>query len=173
MRQQIGVSYIFLIFRYSRNNGYAISTPAHEQYRGDGIGKCTFGTDTTSCFGTHCASYIITSLTVARGPGYGIASIRVDGNDVLAVYNVTKAARQICVDEKRPVLIEAMTYRYELIKYRNKRHSLLFNQTWDHNAMNHDRNHGVDGCETSTTAHMHISNLFYKNYLPCSPMSLL
>ncbi|CAN8031806.1 unnamed protein product [Ixodes persulcatus] len=70
---------------FCRNNGYAISTPAFEQYKGDGI--------------------------VARGPGYGIASIRVDGNDVLAVYNVTKEARQIAVEEKRPVLIEAMTYR--------------------------------------------------------------
>lgn len=70
---------------FCRNNGYAISTPAYEQYKGDGI--------------------------VARGPGYGIASIRVDGNDVLAVYNVTKAARQIAVEECKPVLIEAMTYR--------------------------------------------------------------
>ena len=37
---------------------------------------------------------------------------RVDGNDVFAVYNVTKAARDICIRESRPVLIEAMTYRY-------------------------------------------------------------
>ena len=35
-----------------------------------------------------------------------------DGNDVFAVYNVTKAARDICIRESRPVLIEAMTYRY-------------------------------------------------------------
>lgn len=47
----------------------------------------------------------------ARGPAFGIPSIRVDGNDVLAVYNVTKAARSICLEESRPVLIEAMTYR--------------------------------------------------------------
>ena len=26
---------------FSRNNGYAISTPTHDQYRGDGIGKYT------------------------------------------------------------------------------------------------------------------------------------
>jgi TPP-dependent pyruvate/acetoin dehydrogenase alpha subunit len=37
---------------------------------------------------------------------------RVDGNDVLAVYNATAAARSIAVKENRPVLIEAMTYRY-------------------------------------------------------------
>ena len=36
---------------------------------------------------------------------------RVDGNDVFAVYNVTKAAREICVTQNKPVLIEAMTYR--------------------------------------------------------------
>ncbi|CAG9863794.1 unnamed protein product [Phyllotreta striolata] len=68
-----------------RNNGYAISTPVDEQYRGDGI--------------------------AARGPGYGINTIRVDGNDILAVYNVTKMARDYAVKENKPVLIEAMTYR--------------------------------------------------------------
>jgi len=70
---------------FCRNNGYAISTPVHEQYRGDGI--------------------------AARGPAYGMATIRVDGNDVLAVYNATKKARELAVSENRPVLIEAMTYR--------------------------------------------------------------
>uniref|UniRef100_A0A8C5PBV2 2-oxoisovalerate dehydrogenase subunit alpha n=1 Tax=Leptobrachium leishanense TaxID=445787 RepID=A0A8C5PBV2_9ANUR len=69
----------------TRNNGYAISTPTSEQYRGDGI--------------------------AARGPGYGIISIRVDGNDVFAVYNATKEARCRAVAENQPFLIEAMTYR--------------------------------------------------------------
>ena len=36
---------------------------------------------------------------------------RIDGNDVLAVHKVTSHARRICVEEGRPVLIEAMTYR--------------------------------------------------------------
>uniref|UniRef100_A0A8B9QEM6 2-oxoisovalerate dehydrogenase subunit alpha n=1 Tax=Apteryx owenii TaxID=8824 RepID=A0A8B9QEM6_APTOW len=54
------------IIFFCRNNGYAISTPTSEQYRGDGI--------------------------AARGPGYGLMSIRVDGNDVFAVYNATKEA---------------------------------------------------------------------------------
>ena len=40
-----------------------------------------------------------------------MATIRVDGNDVLAVYNATKKARELAVSENRPVLIEAMTYR--------------------------------------------------------------
>jgi len=73
------------IIFFCRNNGYAISTPVSEQYRGDGI--------------------------AIRGPAYGMATIRVDGNDVLAVYNATLKARQIAVNENRPVLIEAMTYR--------------------------------------------------------------
>lgn len=38
----------------------------------------------------------------------GIPSIRVDGNDILAVYNATAAARTVAVEENRPVLIEAM-----------------------------------------------------------------
>ncbi|XP_064359028.1 2-oxoisovalerate dehydrogenase subunit alpha, mitochondrial isoform X2 [Dromaius novaehollandiae] len=70
---------------FCRNNGYAISTPTSEQYRGDGI--------------------------AARGPGYGLLSIRVDGNDVFAVYNATKEARRRAVAENQPFLIEAMTYR--------------------------------------------------------------
>jgi TPP-dependent pyruvate/acetoin dehydrogenase alpha subunit len=69
----------------SRNNGYAISTPTHEQYRGDGI--------------------------ASRGPGYGIGTIRCDGNDVLAVYNTVQLARKYVVDNSKPILVEAMTYR--------------------------------------------------------------
>lgn len=70
---------------FCRNNGYAISTPVHEQMAGDGI--------------------------ASRGAGYGIPTLRVDGNDALAVYEATRLARQIAVEEQRPVLIEAMTYR--------------------------------------------------------------
>lgn len=70
---------------FCRNNGYAISTGVREQYLSDGI--------------------------VTRGIGYGMNSIRVDGNDLFAVYTATKEARRICVEESRPVLIEAMTYR--------------------------------------------------------------
>lgn len=70
---------------FCRNNGYAISTPSNEQYRGDGI--------------------------AGRGPGYGIATIRVDGNDVFAVYNATNAARKYALENNKPVLLEAMTYR--------------------------------------------------------------
>ncbi|PVU93596.1 hypothetical protein BB561_003164 [Smittium simulii] len=70
---------------YCRNNGYAISTPSAEQYKGDGI--------------------------ASRGEGYGIKTIRVDGNDIWAVYAATKKAKKFAVENNQPVLIEAMTYR--------------------------------------------------------------
>lgn len=85
-----------------RNNGYAISTPTLEQYRGDGI--------------------------ASRGAGYGIDTIRVDGNDIFAVRTATQRARQLSLDldkrnqpnsptgpeatvDMKPILIEAMSYR--------------------------------------------------------------
>ena len=68
-----------------RNNGYAISTPSAEQYKGDGIAP--------------------------RATAYGMKAIRVDGNDIVAVHNATKAARNYIVSHKSPVLIELMTYR--------------------------------------------------------------
>ena len=50
-------------------------------------------------------------VTVVRGQGYGMPAVRVDGNDVFAVYNAVKAARDMAVSQCRPFLIEAMTYR--------------------------------------------------------------
>lgn len=73
------------IIFFCRNNGYAISTPTYEQYRGDGI--------------------------ACRGPSYGIDSVRVDGNDVFAVYDATAKAKSYVLENNKPVLIEAMTYR--------------------------------------------------------------
>ncbi|KAJ1674403.1 hypothetical protein EV182_003344, partial [Spiromyces aspiralis] len=73
------------IIFYCRNNGYAISTPSVEQYKGDGI--------------------------ASRGIGYGIDTIRVDGNDLWGVYAATRRARELAVTHSKPVLIEAMTYR--------------------------------------------------------------
>jgi 2-oxoisovalerate dehydrogenase E1 component alpha subunit len=64
---------------------YAISTPIDEQYRGDGI--------------------------AIRGIAYDIHTLRVDGNDVFAVYNAVKEARELIVTKNRPVLIESMSYR--------------------------------------------------------------
>ena len=47
----------------------------------------------------------------ARGPGYGIASIRLDGNDLLAVYAVTSWAAERARTGNGPTLIEHVTYR--------------------------------------------------------------
>src|SRR5579862_4537063 len=47
----------------------------------------------------------------ARGPGYGIAGVRVDGNDFLAVHAVTEWAAQRARTGGGPTLIELVTYR--------------------------------------------------------------
>lgn len=47
----------------------------------------------------------------ARGPGYGVAGIRVDGNDFLAVYAVTRWAAERARTGYGPTLIEHVTYR--------------------------------------------------------------
>ena len=47
----------------------------------------------------------------ARGPGYGMAGIRVDGNDYLAVYAVTQWAAERARIGAGPTLIEHVTYR--------------------------------------------------------------
>ena len=47
-----------------------------------------------------------------RGPGMGIESYRVDGNNVLEVYEHTLKAAEHCRAGEGPVLIEALTYRH-------------------------------------------------------------
>lgn len=49
---------------------------------------------------------------VVRGQAYGVRSIRVDGNDALAVYNAVKTARQMAISEQRPVLIEVRVHLF-------------------------------------------------------------
>jgi pyruvate dehydrogenase E1 component alpha subunit len=46
-----------------------------------------------------------------RAEGFGFPGIRVDGNDVLAVYEVASAALQLAREGGGPTLIEAYTYR--------------------------------------------------------------
>lgn len=41
-----------------------------------------------------------------RGQAYGVRSICVDGNDALAMYSAVHSARQMAVNEHRPILIE-------------------------------------------------------------------
>lgn len=47
---------------------------------------------------------------VVKGQAYGIRSIRVDGNDALAVYSAVRSAREMAVKEQRPVLIEVKNH---------------------------------------------------------------
>jgi 2-oxoisovalerate dehydrogenase E1 component alpha subunit len=46
-----------------------------------------------------------------RARGFGFPGVRVDGNDVLAVYAVTKAAMDAARSGQGPMLVEAFTYR--------------------------------------------------------------
>lgn len=70
---------------FCRNNKYAISTKACSQYGGEGV--------------------------VQKAEGYGIRGLWVDGNDVFAVYHATKIAKELCLNNEGPVIIEAETYR--------------------------------------------------------------
>jgi pyruvate dehydrogenase E1 component alpha subunit/2-oxoisovalerate dehydrogenase E1 component alpha subunit len=68
-----------------QNNGWAISVPTSAQ---------------------------TASPTIAvKGRGYGIPSIRVDGNDVLAMVKVTRDAVERARRGEGPTFIEAVTYR--------------------------------------------------------------
>jgi len=72
---------IFII----ENNGYGLSTPVNEQYR---------------CF----------SLA-DKARGYGMEGIRIDGNNLLEVYDTIKGVREYCIENQKPYLIECMTFR--------------------------------------------------------------
>lgn len=69
-----------------QNNGWAISTPRSLQ----------------------TAAPTLAQKAVAAG----IPGVQVDGMDILAVYAVTKAAREYAVAGNGPVLIETITYRF-------------------------------------------------------------
>jgi len=67
------------------NNKYAISVPMNKQIAGGDISK--------------------------RAEGYGIAGVKVDGNDPLSVYGAVKKARERAVNGEGPTLIESVTSR--------------------------------------------------------------
>jgi pyruvate dehydrogenase E1 component alpha subunit len=71
---------------FCQNNQYAISTPFEKQTRARSVAQ--------------------------RAIGYGIDGIRVDGNDVLAIYDAVSRAR-IRAQEGDPVLVESLTYRMD------------------------------------------------------------
>jgi len=72
---------IFII----ENNGYGLSTPVNEQY------KC--------------------EQLVDKAKGYGMEGIRIDGNNILTVYNTIKGVREYCIKNRKPYFIECMTFR--------------------------------------------------------------
>jgi 2-oxoisovalerate dehydrogenase E1 component len=67
------------------NNGYGLSTPVNEQYR------CEYLVD--------------------KAKGYGMEGVRIDGNDVLAVYDTIKGVRDYCIKNQKPYFIECTTFR--------------------------------------------------------------
>lgn len=72
---------IFII----ENNGYGLSTPTSEQYR--------------------CKQLVDKAL------GYGMEGRRIDGNNILEVYQTIKELSEDIRQKPRPVLIECMTFR--------------------------------------------------------------
>lgn len=71
---------------FCQNNGYAISVPLRKQ--------------------------TVVEQLVEKAAGYGMEGVRVDGNDVIAVYNAVKAAADKARSGGGPTFIEAVTYRY-------------------------------------------------------------
>ncbi len=76
-----GLPVIFII----ENNGYGLSTPVSEQY------NCKSLSD--------------------RGKGYGIKSFKIDGNNILDVYNTVKNTVDLIQKKSQPILIECNTFR--------------------------------------------------------------
>ena len=72
---------IFLV----ENNGYGLSTPVSEQYR--------------------CESLVY------KAEGYGMEGVRIDGNNILTVYDTLRGIREYCIKYQRPYLVECMTMR--------------------------------------------------------------
>jgi len=47
-----------------------------------------------------------------KGEGFGVPGMECDGMDVLDTYHVTQEALRLAREERRPVLVEAITYRF-------------------------------------------------------------
>jgi 2-oxoisovalerate dehydrogenase E1 component len=67
------------------HNGYGLSTPSEEQF---------------------AFKYF-----TEKGPGYGMEAVRIDGNNVLEVYDTIKNLAEDIRINPRPVLVEALTFR--------------------------------------------------------------
>ena len=51
---------------------------------------------------------------MVRDQAYGVRSIRVDGNDALAVYTVVQKALEMAITEQRPMLGKQFLFFYSL-----------------------------------------------------------
>lgn len=80
-----GVAKAPVVF-FCQNNGWAISVPRQQQ----------------------CAA----ASLAAKGVGYGMPGIQIDGNDPFAAYLATNAALERARAGEGPTLIEALTYRF-------------------------------------------------------------
>jgi 2-oxoisovalerate dehydrogenase E1 component len=72
---------IFII----ENNGYGLSTPSNEQFKFKNF--------------------------IDKGPGYGMEAVKIDGNNVLEVYDTILKIAEDLRNNPKPVLVEAMTFR--------------------------------------------------------------
>lgn len=67
------------------NNGYGLSTPSDQQF------KCEYFID--------------------KGPGYGMETLQIAGNNVIEVYTQLRDLAQSMRENPRPVLVECLTFR--------------------------------------------------------------
>ncbi len=67
------------------NNGYGLSTPSSDQFRCEKI--------------------------IDKAVGYGMEAVRIDGNNILSVYDTLKGVRDYCIKNQKPYLVECMTFR--------------------------------------------------------------
>ncbi|MBL4715810.1 MAG: dehydrogenase E1 component subunit alpha/beta [Bacteroidia bacterium] len=67
------------------NNGYGLSTPTNEQFR--------------------CKQII------DKGIGYGMEAVKIDGNNILEVYNTVNSLAEKIRKKPQPILLECMTFR--------------------------------------------------------------
>jgi TPP-dependent pyruvate/acetoin dehydrogenase alpha subunit len=62
---------------------------------------------------THISQAMAGTSVASRAAGFGLSTVTVDGQDVIAVYQATRRARERALAGDGPTFIEAQTYRYE------------------------------------------------------------
>jgi pyruvate dehydrogenase E1 component alpha subunit len=62
--------------------------------------------------GTSLERHSAVTDLLRKGEGFGVPGMRCDGMDVVDTYDVTTKALRIAREERRPVLVEAVTYRF-------------------------------------------------------------